>query len=136
MTGKRFYIDSSGDLWDRQSNDLLMQDFGYCEAIYVNAILDLLNGFAEENKKLKQVNEMLQMDFAMTERSLIEENDQLKKEVESKERMTEKRFRIDEHMLEDSIENKFFYTRDKAYVHIANVLYNQMEKILKELSDE
>lgn len=46
--------------------------------------------------------------------------------------MTEKRFRIDNHMLEDTIENKF-YTKDKGYVHIANVLYKQMEKILGEL---
>ena len=36
--------------------------------------------------------------------------------------MTEKRFRINEHMLEDTIENKF-YTKDKGYVLIANVLY-------------
>lgn len=46
--------------------------------------------------------------------------------------MTEKRFRINEHFLEDSVENKF-YTKDKGYVHIANVLYKQMEKILEEL---
>ena len=46
--------------------------------------------------------------------------------------MTEERFRINGHMLEDSIENKF-YTKDKGYVHIANVLYRQIEKILEEL---
>ena len=46
--------------------------------------------------------------------------------------MTEKRFRIDGHLLKDSIENKF-YTKDRGYVHIANVLYQQMEKILEEL---
>lgn len=49
-------------------------------------------------------------------------------------KMTAKRFRIDGHMLEDSIENKF-YTKDKGYVHIANVLYKQMEKILEELEE-
>ena len=49
--------------------------------------------------------------------------------------MTEKRFRIDEHMLKDTIENKF-YSKDKGYVHIANVLYEQMEKVLKELEAE
>ncbi len=59
MTEKRFYIDRSGDLWDRQSKDILMQDFGYCEAIYVNAILDLLNGLYEENQSLKYKNELL-----------------------------------------------------------------------------
>lgn len=46
--------------------------------------------------------------------------------------MTEKRFKIEGHLLGDSIENKF-YTKDRGYVHIANVLYEQMEKILKEL---
>ena len=47
--------------------------------------------------------------------------------------MTEdKRFRIDGHMLEDTIENKF-YTKDKGYVHIVNVLYKQIGKILEEL---
>ena len=48
--------------------------------------------------------------------------------------MTTKRFRIEEHMLEDTIENKF-YTKDKGYIHIANVLYKQMEKILEELKE-
>ena len=49
--------------------------------------------------------------------------------------MTEnKRFRIEGYMLEDTIENKF-YTKDKGYVHIANVLYKQMEKILEELKE-
>ena len=48
--------------------------------------------------------------------------------------MIEKRFRIDGYMLEDTIKNKF-YTKDKGYVHIANVLYKQMEKILEELEE-
>lgn len=48
--------------------------------------------------------------------------------------MTTKRFRIDGHMLEDTIENNF-YTKDKGYVHIANILYEQMEKILEELKE-
>ena len=56
MTEKRFYIDHSGDLWDRQSNDILMTDFGYCEAIYVNAILNLLNDLNDENMMLKGEN--------------------------------------------------------------------------------
>ena len=54
MTEKRFYIDNSGDLWDSQSKDLLMMDFGYCEAIYVNAILDLLNELHKENQRLTE----------------------------------------------------------------------------------
>ena len=49
--------------------------------------------------------------------------------------MTGKRFRIEGHMLKDSVENKFYGTKDKGYVHIANVLYNQMKKILKELEE-
>ena len=40
-------------MWDRQSNDMLMMDFGYCEAIYVNAILDLLNRLNDENQQLR-----------------------------------------------------------------------------------
>lgn len=48
--------------------------------------------------------------------------------------MIKKRFRIDNHMLEDTVEGKF-YTKDKGYVHIANVLYKQMEKILEELEE-
>ena len=41
-------------------------------------LCDLLNELHEENKKLKPVNEMLQMDLAITERNLMEENEQLK----------------------------------------------------------
>lgn len=48
--------------------------------------------------------------------------------------MIGKRFRIEGHMLEDTVENKF-YTKDKGYVHIANVLYKQMERILEELGE-
>ena len=48
--------------------------------------------------------------------------------------MIGKRFRIDGHMLEDSIENKF-YIKDKGYIHIANILYEQMEKILEALEE-
>ena len=51
----------------------------FADADGVTHIVKLLNELHEENKKLKQVNEMLQMDFAMTERNLIEENEQLKK---------------------------------------------------------
>lgn len=50
---KRFYIDKSGDLYDKQNNDLLMLDFGYAEAIYVNSVLEVLNQLHEENQKLK-----------------------------------------------------------------------------------
>jgi len=45
-----------------------------------------------------------------------------------------RRFRIDGRMLEDTVENKF-YTKDRGYVHIANVLYKQMERILEELEE-
>jgi peptidoglycan hydrolase CwlO-like protein len=47
---------------------------------------DLLNKLHEENKKLKQVNEM---DSAITERNLIEENEQLKSEIEELENKIE-----------------------------------------------
>lgn len=50
---KRFYIDKSGDLYDKQNNELLMLDFGYAEAIYVNSVLEVLNQLHEENQKLK-----------------------------------------------------------------------------------
>ena len=55
MTEKRFYIDKDGDLYDRQQpNNILMLDFGYCEAVYVKEVLDCMNSLAEENEKLKQ----------------------------------------------------------------------------------
>lgn len=41
------------------------------------------------------------------------------------------RFRIDGDMIEDTMENKF-YTKDKGYIHIANILYKQMQKILED----
>ena len=47
----------------------------------ISDVVELLNKLSEENKKLKQVNEMLQMDFAMTERNLIEKNNQLKEQL-------------------------------------------------------
>ena len=42
-----------------------------------------------------------------------------------------KRFKINDHLLEDIVENKF-YRKDQGYVHIANVLYEQMQKILED----
>ena len=42
-----------------------------------------------------------------------------------------KRFKINDHLLEDTVENKF-YKKDQGYVHIANVLYKQMQKILED----
>ena len=41
------------------------------------------------------------------------------------------RFRIDGDMIEDAVEKKF-YTKDRAYIHIANILYEQMQKILED----
>ena len=68
MTGKRFYIDNDGDLYDRQTKRLLMLDFGYSEAIYVNAVLELLNNLHEENQFLKQSNDNLRKLAYPTER--------------------------------------------------------------------
>ena len=65
----------------------------------IDEIVDMLNELHEENKKLKQVNEMLQMDFAITERNLMEENEQLKQDntnlrrTMSKERVRYLQFR-------------------------------------------
>ena len=60
MTEKRFYIDKDGDLYDRQQpNNILMLDFGYCEAVYVKEVLDCMNSLAEENEQLKQINRNL-----------------------------------------------------------------------------
>ena len=85
MTAKRFHIINGAEN---------LAKYGiFCKQVledeetgeqYISALdlMDLLNELHEENKKLKQVNEMLQMDFAMTERNLIEENEQLQKEAE------------------------------------------------------
>ena len=51
---KRFYIDNDGDLYDKQTNKLLMLDFGYGEAIYVNSVVECLNNLHEENQTIKK----------------------------------------------------------------------------------
>ena len=45
-----------------------------------------------------------------------------------------KRFVIDDHILEDTEEDKFYQSRDQAYVHIANVLYTELKEINRRLS--
>ena len=50
---KRFYMDKSGDLYDRE-NETVMIDFGYSyDGVGCKRIIDLLNGLAEENQQLK-----------------------------------------------------------------------------------
>lgn len=66
---ERWIVDDAGTLIDIVTRDTFD---------YVSEVAGVLNDYEKENKKLKQVNEMLQMDFAMTERNLIEENEQLK----------------------------------------------------------
>ena len=59
---KRFYMDKSGDLYDRE-NKTVMVDFGYSyDGVGCKRIIDLLNELAEENKALrKQLNSEHQM---------------------------------------------------------------------------
>ncbi len=77
MTPKRFnyeYVD------DKFYDKGFFLDNG--KRMFKDEVVNILNGLHEENKKLKQVKEMLQIDFAMTERNLIEENEQLKRKME------------------------------------------------------
>ena len=46
-----------------------------------NEMLELLNNFDKENKKLKIANEMMSADFVMTERELNEKIETLEKEI-------------------------------------------------------
>lgn len=73
MTAKRFI-----DVECENDGVYLWKDKDDVEYLNEEQLCELLNTLHEENKKLNQVNEMLQMDFAMTERNLIEENEQLK----------------------------------------------------------
>ena len=55
MTAKRFYMDKSGDLYDKE-NGLLMLDFGYSyDGVNCKRIIDLLNELNDENKQLKNM---------------------------------------------------------------------------------
>lgn len=60
---KRFYIDKSWDLYDKQNNELLMLDFGYAEAMYVNSVLTVLNQLHEENETLKDCLKQIGYEF-------------------------------------------------------------------------
>ena len=52
MTEKRFYMDKSGDLYDRE-NKTMMVDFGYSyDGVGCKRIIDLLNELAEEYQRL------------------------------------------------------------------------------------
>lgn len=73
MTEKRFTNTDNGFIVDYKSKQKVLNLYD---------VVELLNELHEENKKLKQVNEMLQMDFAMTERNLIEKNEQLKARIQ------------------------------------------------------
>ena len=84
MTYKRFNVfDVDGTIFleDHEEGSYHIGEIGNVDVNCLNDIADRLNDLNDENKKLKQVNEMLQIDFAMTERNLIEENEQLKKEI-------------------------------------------------------
>ena len=78
MTQKRFMIICDDNIEFIMQTQLLLPIYDNKERLSLKTCCDLLNELYEENKKLKQVNEMLQMDSVMTERNLIEENEQLK----------------------------------------------------------
>lgn len=44
-----------------------------------------------------------------------------------------KRFVISDHMLQDTKEDKFYTSKDRAYVHICNVLYDELKEINRRL---
>ena len=102
----QFLIDTSNDKYYWVSDSL-------------DDIVKLLNELHKENKKLKQVNEMLQMDFAMTERNLIEENEQLK-----------------------NFKSKLFTIIDKEwektgeYNHVDTAMYYARKQLLQDLKKE
>lgn len=54
MTKKGYYVDSDGDLYKREPKGILMQDFGFCEHVYVQRVLDELNNQDKRIKKLKK----------------------------------------------------------------------------------
>ena len=39
-----------------------------------------------------------------------------------------KRFIIDGHMIYDTVEDKWFQSKDEAYVHMFNVLFEELNK--------
>lgn len=54
MTEERFYMDKNGDLYDKETNDLLMLDFGYSyDGVACKKIIDLLNALHRENIRLR-----------------------------------------------------------------------------------
>ena len=61
---KRFYMDKSGDLYDRE-NKTVMVDFGYSlNGADCKLIIDLLNELEEENQKLKgQIEDIVGMPY-------------------------------------------------------------------------
>ena len=56
MTGKRYYIDKSGDLYDKETNSLLVLDFGYSyDGVVCKRIVDLLNSQDNQIRELEQL---------------------------------------------------------------------------------
>jgi thiol-disulfide isomerase/thioredoxin len=76
MTEKRFYMDKSGDLYDRE-NKTVMVDFGYSyDGVGCKRIIDLLNELAEENKALKK---QLQSEHQQLENAILLERTRMGK---------------------------------------------------------
>ena len=139
MTAKRFHIINGAEN---------LAKYGiFCKQVledeetgeqYISALdlMDLLNELHEENKKLKQVNEMLQMDFAITERNLIEENEQLKFDKQqlhramSREEVRYKQFQdkvftlIDEKIKELSTTTNYGDIHEDLRIFAQQVLYD------------
>lgn len=133
MTEKRFEIVLSGgdvsqyEIIDHEQEQLTI--YNNLGNVYFSSALqlcELLNELYDKNKKLKQVNEMLQMDFAMTERNLIEENEQLKSEY--------KVLHTQYQDLKKFVENNFdeYLTQEKLNKQIIK-LSNENEQLKKEI---
>lgn len=56
MTGERYYMDKSGDLYDKETNSMLMLDFGYSyDGVACKQIVDLLNSQDNQIRELEQL---------------------------------------------------------------------------------
>ena len=47
-----------------------------------------------------------------------------------------KRFILDNHHLWDAVEDKFYGSKDRAYIHMINVLYEELQYIKNKVEQE
>lgn len=79
MTEKRFYMDKSGDLYDKE-NGLLMLDFGYSyDGVNCKRLIDLLNELHEENQSKQKLIHLA----ANKIDNLLEENKHIKHTIKT-----------------------------------------------------